>query len=45
MFLLGAVAGGFLTVHLAANSLVVPLGLLTSVLWLCCRHRLRWPES
>jgi len=31
--------------HLAASSLVVPLGLLTSVLWLCCRHRIRGPES
>ena len=45
MFLLGAVTGGFVTVHLAASSLVVPLGLLTSVLWLCCRHRIRGPES
>ena len=44
MFLLGAVAGGFVTARLAAGSLVVPLGLLASVLWLCCRHRLRGPE-
>jgi len=41
MFLLGAVAGGFVTIHLAAASLVVPLGLLTSALWLCCRLRVR----
>jgi uncharacterized membrane protein YoaK (UPF0700 family) len=44
MFLLGAVAGGFVTVRLAAASLVVPLGLLAAALWLCCRHRLRWPR-
>ncbi len=43
MFLLGAVAGGFTTVRFAAGSLVVPLALLTSALWLCCRHRIRWP--
>ena len=44
MFMLGAVAGGFVTVRFAAGSLVVPLGLLTAALWLCCRHRLRWPR-
>jgi uncharacterized membrane protein YoaK (UPF0700 family) len=41
MFLLGAIAGGFVTVRLATGSLVVPLGLLMSALWLCGRHRLR----
>lgn len=41
MFLLGAVAGGFVTPRLGAISLVVPLGLLTTALWLCCRHRFR----
>jgi uncharacterized membrane protein YoaK (UPF0700 family) len=39
MFLFGAVAGAFVTAHLAANSLVVPLGLLMSTLWFCCRYR------
>jgi uncharacterized membrane protein YoaK (UPF0700 family) len=41
MFLLGAAAGGFMTVHLAASSLVMPIGLLMSALWLGCRHRNR----
>jgi uncharacterized membrane protein YoaK (UPF0700 family) len=39
MFLLGAAAGGFVTVHLAGSSLVMPIGLLMSALWLCCRYR------
>jgi uncharacterized membrane protein YoaK (UPF0700 family) len=41
MFLLGAAAGGFLTVHLAGSSLVLPIGLLMSALWLCCWYRYR----
>jgi uncharacterized membrane protein YoaK (UPF0700 family) len=41
MFLAGAAAGGFLTVHLAGNSLVMPIGLQVSALWLCCRYRYR----
>lgn len=45
MFLLGAIAGGFVTVRLGASSLIVPLGLLVSALWLCCRQRLRWPQT
>lgn len=40
MFLLGAVAGGFVTLRLAAASLIVPLGLLATALWLCGWHRL-----
>jgi uncharacterized membrane protein YoaK (UPF0700 family) len=39
MFLFGAVAGAFVTVRLAANSLALPLVLLMSALWFCCRHR------
>jgi uncharacterized membrane protein YoaK (UPF0700 family) len=42
MFLLGAISGGLVTVHFAAASLVVPLALLASALWLCCRHRIHW---
>jgi uncharacterized membrane protein YoaK (UPF0700 family) len=45
MFLLGAIAGGFVTVRLGASSLIVPLGLLVLALWLCCRQRLRWPQT
>jgi uncharacterized membrane protein YoaK (UPF0700 family) len=45
MFLLGAAAGGFMTVHLAGSSLVMPIGLLMSALGLCCRHRCRRHES
>lgn len=41
MFLLGAAVGGFATVHLAESCLVIPIGLLMSVLWLCCRYRHR----
>jgi uncharacterized membrane protein YoaK (UPF0700 family) len=41
MFLVGTAIGGFTTVHLAANSLVIPIGLLACALWLCCRHRYR----
>lgn len=41
MFLLGAAVGGFATVHLAESSLVIPIALLMSVLWLCCRYRYR----
>lgn len=41
MFLLGAVAGGFVTARLGAIGLVVPLALLASALWFCCRARLR----
>jgi uncharacterized membrane protein YoaK (UPF0700 family) len=41
MFLLGTAAGGFATVHLAESSLVIPIALLMSVLWLCCRYRHR----
>jgi uncharacterized membrane protein YoaK (UPF0700 family) len=39
MFLLGAAVGGFVTTRLGPSGLVVPIGLLTSVLWLCCRYR------
>jgi uncharacterized membrane protein YoaK (UPF0700 family) len=39
MFLFGAVAGGFVTVRLAANSLALPLALLMAALWFCCRYR------
>jgi uncharacterized membrane protein YoaK (UPF0700 family) len=39
MFLFGAVAGAFVTVRLAANSLALPLALLMAALWFCCRHR------
>ena len=39
MFLLGAVAGAFVTVHLAASGLALPLSLLMAALWFCCRHR------
>lgn len=42
MFLLGAVAGGFVTARLGAIALVVPLAMLGSALWLCCRSRLRF---
>jgi uncharacterized membrane protein YoaK (UPF0700 family) len=45
MFLLGAAAGGFMTVHLAGNSLVMPIGLLMSALWLCGRYRCRHHET
>lgn len=41
MFLLGAAVGGFTTVHLAESSLVIPIALLMSVLWLCCRPSCR----
>jgi uncharacterized membrane protein YoaK (UPF0700 family) len=41
MFLLGAAVGGFATVHLAERSLVIPIALLMSVLWLCCRPSCR----
>ncbi|MBR1119914.1 DUF1275 domain-containing protein [Bradyrhizobium lablabi] len=41
MFLLGAVTGGFTTVRLGASSLIVPLALLVTALWLCGRPRLR----
>jgi uncharacterized membrane protein YoaK (UPF0700 family) len=41
MFLLGAAVGGFATVHLAESSLVIPIALLMSVLWVCCRSRHR----
>jgi uncharacterized membrane protein YoaK (UPF0700 family) len=41
MFLLGAAAGGFAATRLGASSLVVPIGLLVSALWLCCRHHYR----
>ena len=41
MFLLGAAAGGFAATRLGASSLVVPIGLVTSVLWICCRQRNR----
>jgi uncharacterized membrane protein YoaK (UPF0700 family) len=41
MFLLGTAAVGFVTVSLSASSLVVPIGLLMSALWLCCRYRYR----
>ena len=44
MFLLGAAVGGLLTAHLAASSLVMPIGLQVSALWLCRRPRyLRFP--
>ena len=36
-FLLGAIVGGGLTVRLGAISLIFPLSLLASALWLC-RH-------
>jgi uncharacterized membrane protein YoaK (UPF0700 family) len=39
MFLLGAAVGGFTTAHLAGSSLVLPIALLMSALWLCCRDR------
>ncbi len=44
MFLLGAAAGGFMTVHLAAKSLIAPILVLTLALGLCCaRHAdLQW---
>jgi uncharacterized membrane protein YoaK (UPF0700 family) len=41
MFLLGAAAGGFAATRLGASSLVAPIGLLVSALWLCCRNRYR----
>lgn len=45
MFVAGAAAGGFVTVRLGAGSLAVPLALLMWALWLCCRHRIRWPHT
>lgn len=39
MFLVGAAAGGFLTMRLGAGSLAAPIGLLISAFWLCCRDR------
>ena len=39
MFLLGAALGGLVTTRLGASGLAVPIGLLASALWLCCRHR------
>jgi uncharacterized membrane protein YoaK (UPF0700 family) len=41
MFLLGAATGAFVTMRMAANALVVPIGLLISALWLCCWYRYR----
>jgi uncharacterized membrane protein YoaK (UPF0700 family) len=41
MFVLGTAAGGFVTVSLSASSLIVPIGLSMSALWLCCRYRYR----
>lgn len=45
MFLLGAVAGGLVTVRLGASGLVVPLGLLLVAFWLCVRGRIRSPQG
>jgi uncharacterized membrane protein YoaK (UPF0700 family) len=39
MFLLGAAAGGYATMHLAESGLVLPIALLLSALWLCTRDR------
>ena len=39
MFLLGAIAGGFMTARLGAISLIVPLAILGTALWLCRRPR------
>jgi uncharacterized membrane protein YoaK (UPF0700 family) len=39
MFLLGAAIGGLATMRLGAGGLAVPIGLLVSALWLCCRYR------
>jgi uncharacterized membrane protein YoaK (UPF0700 family) len=39
MFLLGAAIGGLVTMRLGAGGLAVPIGLLASALWLCCRYR------
>ena len=41
MFLLGAALGGLVTIRLGASGLAVPIGLLASALWLCCRYRSR----
>lgn len=39
VFLLGAAAGGFVTVHLAAKGLIAPILVLTLALGVCCRSR------
>jgi uncharacterized membrane protein YoaK (UPF0700 family) len=42
MFLLGAAIGGWVTMRLGTGGLAVPIGLLASALWLCCRGRGRY---
>ena len=39
MFLVGAAAGGFTTMHLAAKGLIVPILVLTLALGLCSWFR------
>jgi uncharacterized membrane protein YoaK (UPF0700 family) len=41
MFLLGAGAGGWVTMRLDASSLTLPIAFSMWALWLCCRHRHR----